>query len=66
MSIKSLLIGRPMETFHETRERLSRATGLAVFSSDALSSVAYGTEEVLIALAVGGAKRHKIRKGALG
>jgi hypothetical protein len=54
MSIKSFLIGSPIETIKEKHERLSKTTGLAVFSSDALSSVAYGPEEILLALVVGG------------
>src|SRR2546430_13702438 len=36
------------------RSRLSRVTGLAILSSDALSSVAYATEEILRVLLVGG------------
>lgn len=55
MSIKSFLIGSPIETKKEKHERLSKTMGLAVFSSDPLSSVAYGTEEILFALVVGGA-----------
>ncbi len=55
MSIKSFLIGSPIETIMEKYERLSKKMGLAVFSSDPLSSVAYGTEEILFALVVGGA-----------
>jgi amino acid transporter len=54
MSIKSFLIGRPIETIKEKHERLSKTMGLAVFSSDPLSSVAYGTEEILFALVLGG------------
>lgn len=54
MSIKSFLIGSPIETVKEKHERLSKTMGLAVFASDPLSSVAYGTEEILFALAVGG------------
>jgi len=54
MSLKSFLIGSPIETIKEQHERLSKTTGLAVFSSDALSSVAYGPEEILMALIVGG------------
>ncbi|MBI3377856.1 MAG: APC family permease [Nitrospirae bacterium] len=54
MSIKSFLIGNPIETMKEKYERLSKTMGLAVFSSDALSSVAYGTEEILFALILGG------------
>jgi len=55
MSLKSFLIGSPIETKKEKHERLSKTMGLAVFSSDPLSSVAYGTEEILFALVVGGA-----------
>lgn len=55
MSIKSFLIGQPIETIKEKYERLSKKMGLAVFSSDPLSSVAYGTEEIMFALMVGGA-----------
>jgi amino acid transporter len=55
MSIKSFLIGSPIETIKEKHERLSKTMGLAVFSSDPLSSVAYGTEEILFALVAGGA-----------
>lgn len=55
MSIKSFLIGQPIETEKEKHERLSKITGLAIFSSDALSSVAYATEEILLALVVAGA-----------
>jgi amino acid transporter len=55
MSIKSFLIGSPIETIKEKHERLSKKMGLAVFSSDPLSSVAYGTEEIMFALLAGGA-----------
>ena len=54
MSIKSFLIGSPIETIKEKHERLTKTMGLAVFSSDALSSVAYGPEEILLALLAGG------------
>src|SRR5512135_3014890 len=54
MSIKSFLIGSPIETVKEQHERLNKMAGLAVFSSDALSSVAYGPEEILLALMLGG------------
>ncbi|MCE5195285.1 MAG: APC family permease [Nitrospiraceae bacterium] len=54
MSIKSFLIGSPIETINESHERLSKKMGLAVFSSDPLSSVAYGTEEIMFALIAGG------------
>ncbi|MFA4829512.1 MAG: APC family permease [Thermodesulfovibrionales bacterium] len=55
MSLKSFLIGQPIETIKEKHERLSKKVGLAVFSSDPLSSVAYGTEEIMFALMAGGA-----------
>jgi len=51
---KRLLIGRPLSTEQLAHERLSKKTALAIFSSDALSSVAYATEAVLIALIMAG------------
>lgn len=54
MSIKRFLIGQPIETVKEKRERLTKVMGLAIFSSDALSSVAYATEEILLALILAG------------
>ncbi|MBF0567508.1 MAG: APC family permease [Nitrospirae bacterium] len=54
MSIKTFLIGSPIESVKEKHERVSKLTGLAVFSSDALSSVAYATEEILIVLVLAG------------
>src|SRR5262245_23605069 len=53
-NLKRRLLGRPIETAHEIHERLGRATGLAVFASDALSSSAYATEEILLILALAG------------
>lgn len=46
-NLKHLLIGRPIATKHAHNERLDNFSGLAVFASDALSSVAYATEESL-------------------
>jgi amino acid transporter len=54
-SLKRLLIGKPIATEQQQQERLSRFTGLAVFSSDVLSSVAYATEAILAVLILGGA-----------
>ncbi len=51
---KRLLIGAPMTTAAAEHERLSNPKALAVLSSDALSSVAYATEEVLRILFVAG------------
>lgn len=53
-SLKRLLIGKPIATEQQQQERLSRFTGMAVFSSDALSSVAYATEAILAVLILGG------------
>jgi len=52
---KRLLIGKPMHTAQLVHERLSKKKALAVFSSDALSSVAYATEEILLVLVLAGA-----------
>ena len=54
-SIKRLLVGSPMRTDQAIHERLSKKTALAVFSSDALSSTAYASEEILLVLAVSAA-----------
>jgi len=54
-SLKRIILGRPLATAAEKHERLGKITGLAVFSSDAVSSVAYGPEEVLLALVTAGA-----------
>jgi amino acid transporter len=45
--IKRLIVGQPIPSHLAHHERLSRVTGLAVLSSDPLSSVAYATEEIL-------------------
>jgi amino acid transporter len=45
--IKQLVVGKPIPSHLAHHERLSRFTGLAVLSSDPLSSVAYATEEIL-------------------
>jgi hypothetical protein len=54
-TFKRLLLGSPIPSTLEKHERLGRATGLAVFASDALSSSAYATEEVLLILVAAGA-----------
>ncbi len=51
-AIKRLLVGRALRTEEAAHERLTKKTALAVFSSDALSSTAYATEEILLVLAV--------------
>jgi amino acid transporter len=52
--LKSLLVGRPKETAHLEHERLTKKVALAVFASDALSSSAYATQEMLGVLIVAG------------
>ena len=49
-SAKRLLLGRPLATHEEHEQRLSKRIGLAVFASDAISSTAYATEEILLIL----------------
>ena len=53
--LKRLLVGAPMPLAQARHERLSKSVALAVFSSDALSSVAYATEEILLILVLAGA-----------
>lgn len=48
--MKRFLIGRPVRSSHIEDEKLGKLKALAVLSSDALSSVAYGTEQILIVL----------------
>ncbi len=54
-SLKQLLVGRPIPSHLAHHERLSKTTGLAILSSDALSSVAYATEEIVRTLILAGA-----------
>ncbi|MCB9437659.1 MAG: APC family permease [Anaerolineales bacterium] len=49
-----LLLGRPLETKELPHQAISKPIGLAVFASDALSSTAYATQEMLIILAIAG------------
>jgi amino acid transporter len=49
---KRLLVGRPLPSDRLEHERLSKKTALAVLSSDAISSVAYATEQILLVVAV--------------
>jgi amino acid transporter len=53
-TLKKLFVGTPLATAQARHERLSKTSALAVFSSDALSSVAYATEEILLVLVVAG------------
>ena len=54
-TLKRFLIGRPLATDEADHQRISKRIGLAVFSSDAISSTAYATQEILLVLVpVGG------------
>ena len=57
-TLKRLLVGKAKKTAAAIHERLTKKTGLAVFASDALSSTAYATEEILLVLAVAFAFGH--------
>jgi len=54
LQLKRFLLGDPLPSSAHSEERLSNAAGLAVLSSDALSSVAYATEEILVVLVLAG------------
>lgn len=54
MVLKRWLVGPALKTTQAVHERLSKPLALAVFSSDALSSVAYATEEILLILVLAG------------
>lgn len=52
--LKSLLIGKPLATADAPHETIGKVVGLAVFASDALSSTAYATQEMMVVLAAVG------------
>ncbi len=49
-TLKRFLIGRPLKSEGLAEEKLSKFKALAILSSDAVSSVAYGTEQILLVL----------------
>lgn len=51
---KHLLFGKPIPTARQKHERLNKFLALPVFASDAISSTAYATEEILLAFALAG------------
>src|SRR5512136_573708 len=53
-SWQTWLIGRPLQTADAPHQTIGKAIGLAVFASDALSSTAYATQEILFILAAAG------------
>ena len=52
-TLKRIFVGRPLATSEQEHQRLTKTVALAVFSSDAISSTAYATEEILFVTAVG-------------
>ena len=52
--LRTFLIGRPISSEREEHERLSKTKALAIFSSDNISSSAYGPEEMMRVLALAG------------
>ena len=50
--IKRVFVGRPLATHEQEHQRIPKTIALAVFSSDAISSTAYATEEILFVTAV--------------
>ncbi|HET9589789.1 MAG TPA: APC family permease [Anaerolineales bacterium] len=53
-SLSHWLIGRPLQTADAPHQTIGKAVGLAVFASDALSSTAYATQEIMVILAAAG------------
>ena len=53
--VRRTLIGQPLPTSAHAEERLNNAEALAILSSDALSSVAYATQEIVLVLGMAGA-----------
>ena len=53
-SWRTWLIGRPLPTADAPHQRIGKAVGLAVFGADALSSIAYAPQEMLVILAAAG------------
>jgi amino acid transporter len=51
--VKRILVGRPLSSAEQEHQRIPKVIALAVFSSDAISSTAYATEEILFVTALG-------------
>jgi amino acid transporter len=51
--LKRIFVGRPIPTTEQEEQRLPKSIALATFSSDAISSTAYATEEILFVIAAG-------------
>jgi amino acid transporter len=52
LSLKRLLLGQPIETARAHEERLPKILALPIFASDAISSTAYATQEIMLSLAL--------------
>src|SRR6185436_19505644 len=52
MSVKRILVGRPLGTHEEEHQRLPKRIALPVFASDAISSTAYATDSILVVLLI--------------
>src|SRR5688500_4202892 len=52
-AVTRLFLGRPLASKEQEHQRIPKTIGLAVFSSDAISSTAYATEEILFVTALG-------------
>src|SRR5438105_14481005 len=52
-ALKRILVGRPLSSAEQEHQRIGKTIALAVFSSDAISSTAYATEEILFVTALG-------------
>ena len=53
--VRTVVLGPPLASWQQVHERLTKLKALAVLSSDALSSVAYATEQILVVLVTAGA-----------
>jgi amino acid transporter len=51
-TFKRIFVGRPLATSEQEHQRINKTVALAVFSSDAISSTAYATQEILFVIAV--------------
>ena len=54
LNAKDVVVGSSMSNARLSEERLSKKVALAIFSSDALSSTAYATQEILLILVIAG------------
>ena len=53
-SWRTWLMGRPLSTADAPHQTIGKLVGLAVFASDALSSTAYATQEMMVILVLAG------------